>query len=437
MHKLTKGANAPLDCDQIYATLSWPEANGTLDVSIYLLTAGRRVRSDDDMVFFNQPADPSGAVTIEQTLPGKVVVRFNLLEVPHQIDHIDLCVTVEERGLRMAEFAGASVTVTGNGIDGISFEPDLIGASEVALRMVELYRRNGGWRIRAGGQGFNDGLAALARSYGIVVDDGDAGEPVTPSEGQANPVDATVPPVDDPAASRPEHDHDRIDEPVPLPSILSIIPEPADAAETEATEMDAKLVPGDALLLTIDHPIHEWPIGDWGADDKLTVELRWQSRLNGPIGRLQHLQLELGCYFVLDSGERAILQSWDTMGRLDRAPFIRLEEAKMVANKGHQLLTIKATKIASFRHLLLYAFIPAGSPNWASASAVMVGHLGYVRPVSVSLENGQDGDAIVAMMAVDIEEQAIKVTRHDEFAPRHPDLDAKFGWGQKWRIRNS
>jgi uncharacterized protein YkwD len=45
----------------------------------------------------------------------------------------------------------------------------------VAL-LVEVYRRAGAWRVRAVGQGYADGLAGLARDFGVDVAD----EPVPP-----------------------------------------------------------------------------------------------------------------------------------------------------------------------------------------------------------------------------------------------------------------
>ena len=38
---------------------------------------------------------------------------------------------------------------------------------ESAVVFGELYRHNGGWKFRAVGQGYNGGLAALCKSYGI------------------------------------------------------------------------------------------------------------------------------------------------------------------------------------------------------------------------------------------------------------------------------
>jgi len=40
---------------------------------------------------------------------------------------------------------------------------------ETALVCLEIYRRDGNWRLRAIGQGYADGLAGLARNFGVDV----------------------------------------------------------------------------------------------------------------------------------------------------------------------------------------------------------------------------------------------------------------------------
>lgn len=48
--------------------------------------------------------------------------------------------------------------------------------TERAVVVVELYRRAGGWRLRAVGQGYDGGLAAVAADHGIAM-----GAPAAPA----------------------------------------------------------------------------------------------------------------------------------------------------------------------------------------------------------------------------------------------------------------
>ncbi len=42
-------------------------------------------------------------------------------------------------------------------------------SNNTAMIFAELYRYNSEWKFRAVGQGFEGGLAAMARSYGLTV----------------------------------------------------------------------------------------------------------------------------------------------------------------------------------------------------------------------------------------------------------------------------
>lgn len=433
MQILTMGANAPLHCDDVAVTLRWPTASGVLDASIYMLGANGRVRGDHDMVFYNQPSDPDRAVHISSIAIDSTEVRIDLTRVSNLIDRIVICVTVEHPDQTMAKFVGTSVDIDGGGKERFVFEPVLLQAKEVAMRMVEFYRRDGRWRIRAIGQGFNAGLGALARSFGVDI----GGEEHSPN--------TTSPSVDSPqgpkAASQPEPqliDHLPVAEPAigdvgkvhenNSPSVMPDLP---------GAQPLTPILPEGNHHLSITRPEHAWPLPDSDFCAGLTVELIWQSRLGGAHGRARYLELELGCFYEAVDGTRGILQCWDARGHIDRAPFIRLEDAKMVDGVGHQTLAIADQHRAKIKHLQLYAFIPNGSANWAMASVAMTTTLGDYTPVSMTIENGKDGQAIVAMMTIDQSQQSIVATHQARFAPRHPDLDILFGWGMTWKTRPS
>jgi stress response protein SCP2 len=177
MTGLPKGGNVALHADAVRARLSWTPAPGApdVDVSALLLGADGRVRSDDDFVFYNQPRDPSGAVVhAGRTTEGGTStdsIEVDLRGVPAAVERVviaasadggvfgdvpDLRLTVSDRG------TGAELTVFS----------DMGAGIETAFAVGELYRRGGGWKFRAVGQGWASGLAGLATDYGISVQDG-------------------------------------------------------------------------------------------------------------------------------------------------------------------------------------------------------------------------------------------------------------------------
>lgn len=433
MQFLTMGANAPLDDDQVTVTLRWPVASGILDASIYMLGSDGRVRGDHDMIFYNQRSDADHAVHIASIGPDTTEMRIDFTRVPDAIDRIVICATVDQPGRTMAGFVGTVIDAESIGIDGIRFEPDLSQASEVAMRLVEVYRRSGRWRIRAIGQGFDSGLDALARSFGVDISDGedvsgDAAPQVdslrTP---QAAEQSAPEPPVDSPAADHRPRDSDRVYD-NDLPSIGS---------ETVGDLPLPPILLDDSTLVSADRPEHVWPQLDNDIRTGLIIEMLWQSRIGGVHGRARYLELELGCFYEMVDGTRGLLQIWDGRGHIDRAPFIRLEGSKMADGKGCQKLAIAGGHRAKIKRLQLYAFIPDGAANWAMASVAMTATLGDHPPVSMAIDKGQDGHAIVAMMTIDQTQQSVVATYQAQFAWRHPELDALLGWGMSWKTRPS
>ena len=143
MAGLPKGANLAVTAGAVRAELSWSAAPGTPDVdaSALLLAANGKVRSDDDFVFYNQPRDRSGAVT--------------------------------HRGKATAAGSATGAEIAGFG--------DMGATTETAFAAGELYRRDGGWKFRAVGQGWASGLAGLATDYGISVQDEATPAPPAPS----------------------------------------------------------------------------------------------------------------------------------------------------------------------------------------------------------------------------------------------------------------
>ncbi|MEW2176391.1 TerD family protein [Streptomyces sp. NPDC005406] len=194
MTAMTPGSNIPLSAPRVAVDVAAPVR---LDVSGLLLTADGKVRSDDDFIFYNQPAGPG--VTYRSgggTAPDAIVV--DTAAVPPGIEKIVVTASPDGAG---QTFQGIEPTATvRNADDGsalATFTPPQLGA-ETALVVIEVYRRGGAWKARAVGQGYADGLAGIATDFGVSVEE----EPpapvaVAPPAPVAAPVDPRIaaPPV--------------------------------------------------------------------------------------------------------------------------------------------------------------------------------------------------------------------------------------------------
>ncbi|WP_031072568.1 TerD family protein [Streptomyces sp. NRRL S-118] len=197
MTAMTPGSNIPLTATRVAVDVSAPVR---LDVSGLLLTADGKVRSDDDFIFYNQPAGPG--VTYRSgggTAPDAITV--DTAAVPPGIERIVVTASPDAAG---QTFQGVEPTATvRNADDGTvlaTFTPPRLG-TETALIVVEVYRRGGAWKARAVGQGYADGLAGIATDFGVSVDEEPAAAPApAPTPVAPAPVAAPPAPAAPPAA---------------------------------------------------------------------------------------------------------------------------------------------------------------------------------------------------------------------------------------------
>jgi len=174
---LTRGANAPVPDGTIRIAARWRSGPGAPqpDLTGLLVADNGKVRDDGDMVFYNNPRHTSGAVTLDA---GTGTLTVTLPTVPPDVTKVLLAVSVHAGG-----FTGVSDLHLL--VEDAQAQPLLRfdvaeTAGLTALVLGELYRRGAAWKFRAVGQGWSDGLAGLARTYGINVDDEDDDPPAAP-----------------------------------------------------------------------------------------------------------------------------------------------------------------------------------------------------------------------------------------------------------------
>ncbi|OHV61338.1 TerD family protein [Pseudofrankia sp. BMG5.36] len=179
---LVAGQNTPIAVGVWTVVVSWRDPAGKFDVdaSALLLADTGKIRSDADFVFYNQRVTPDRTVIHhgEQTIGlGDEVheqITIDLAALPASVTRVVIAASIDQGdfssvdGLRLRadRCAGSSESLDIAG--PVSFPLHRLGV-ERAILLAEVYRRNGGWRIRAIGQGYADGLAGIARDFGVHV----------------------------------------------------------------------------------------------------------------------------------------------------------------------------------------------------------------------------------------------------------------------------
>ncbi|AZQ34432.1 TerD family protein [Streptomyces cyaneochromogenes] len=206
-HAMLKGSNVPLEATTVRAVLRWTPGQGVPDVdaSALLLGPEGRVRSDEDFVFYNQPRHPSGKVwrlgkkRLAEGLTD--TIQTDLAGVESGVGQILLVASADGvafdrvRDLRILLY---DATVTdGDPLAYFDIKPET--GQETALICGELYRRGEGWKFRALGEGYSNGLKGLATDFGISVDESDTLDGPAPAPEVSQPLPpeqptTTVPP---------------------------------------------------------------------------------------------------------------------------------------------------------------------------------------------------------------------------------------------------
>ncbi|WP_111767838.1 TerD family protein [Nakamurella deserti] len=188
---LRKGQNRPLTdgtgepCSRVQVILRWsdPDSTADVDISALLLGPDGKVRSDEDLVFYNSPVGADGAVRLvgktESEDGSEDRVAIDVEALPASIHQVAIAASLQhDDGLGFGSLGGLSLTVLNHAGEEL-FGYDITDAStETAFVFGELYLRADQWKFRAVGQGWEAGLAGLATDYGISVDASDAGAEV-------------------------------------------------------------------------------------------------------------------------------------------------------------------------------------------------------------------------------------------------------------------
>lgn len=153
MTDLLPGANAPVPSQILSVTIRHGAGPGAeVDMSAFLVGPAGQVRSDADMCFYGQPSVAAGAVALESAQDGETRFAVRLGQIPSGVEKIVFTATVHENKAPFGKIADIALDV-----GGVRGRIPCAGMTETALILAEIYQRNGAWKVRVIGQGFNGG----------------------------------------------------------------------------------------------------------------------------------------------------------------------------------------------------------------------------------------------------------------------------------------
>ena len=187
---LAKGGNVSLSKEApgltaVAVGLGWDVrttmgADFDLDASALLVGSNGKVLSDSHFVFYNNLTSPDGSVQhTGDNLTGEgegddETINVELSTVPAEVEKIVFPVSIYDapaRGQSFGQVRNAYIRVVNRSNDSEIARYDLTeeASAETAMVFGELYRYGGEWKFRAVGQGYANGLAGIARDFGVNV----------------------------------------------------------------------------------------------------------------------------------------------------------------------------------------------------------------------------------------------------------------------------
>ncbi|MDH6572304.1 tellurite resistance protein TerA [Streptomyces sp. SAI-208] len=396
---MSKGANAPVPTTALRVELGWRTGPGVPDADASaLLLVGGKVRSDADFVFYNQPQHASGAVRHEgkRTDAGRVTdtLLVDLARVEPSVETVVLAASAD--GGTFARIPDLYIEVRDAARGTVAARFDSAGATvETAFVLGEFYRRQGAWKFRAVGQGYDSGLEGLATDFGITVDEPQQAAPVAP------------PPT--PAA-----------QPVRLSKVTL-----------------TKSAPSVSLAK------------QGGTSGAMRVNLNWQvrkqfsgwgSKRGRAVAMHADLDLDLCALYELTDGRKGVVQALgNAYGALHQPPYIHLDgDDRTGAVASGENLTVNLDHKRDFRRILVFVTIYEGARSFADLHATVTLQPQHGAPIDFSLDECTVPSTVCALALITSTGDDLVVQREARYlvpergvSPQRT-VDQVYGWGMNW-----
>ncbi|MDI3418194.1 TerD family protein [Streptomyces luteolus] len=418
---MPKGSNVPVPASAVRVEIGWQSGSGVpdADASALLLVSGR-VRSDSDFVFYNQDQHASGAVRYDGKRPsgGQVTdaLVVDLARVEPDVETVVLAASAD--GGTFGQIPGLHIRLldAANGTELARYDSG-DASVETAFVLGELYRRQGAWKFRAVGQGYDSGLAGLATDFGIAVD-----EPQDTSPAPASAVPAAPAATPAPAAAPP-----------PPPSAPAA---PISLSKVTLTKESP------AISLT----------KQGGTSGAMRVNLNWQVRkpqgkglmakLNQAMAAAQSggLDLDLGALYELTDGRKGVVQAvGNTFGASHEPPYIHLDaDDRTGARTSGENLTINLDHSNEFKRILIFVTIYEGARSFADLNATVTLSPQHGAPIDFHLDECTVPSTVCALALLTQEGGELVVRREAAYlvpergVSMQRTLDYAYGWGMNW-----
>ncbi|GKW25079.1 tellurium resistance protein TerA [Pectobacterium carotovorum subsp. carotovorum] len=378
---LTPGGNAPVPNKALQVRVL---SGAAVDASAFRLFATGKVQGDADMVFYGQPRNDDGSISLMHE-GHNTLFTIDVTRLKPEVQKVAFTVACDG-SQTIANLQRLNIQVEADNEVLVNGNVELAGRQEAALILGELYRRNNDWKFRFIAQGFNGGLQPLAEHFGVEV-----AAPAAHAE--------PTPPPAPPATSR-----------INLSKVSLTKEKPAISLEKR---------------------------DNFG---EIRINLNWHreakaSGLRGMFGGSNGVDLDLGAFIEMQDGYKTVVQALgNRFGDYQNEPYVLLKGDDRTGDVSEgEWLHINGREWKNLRQVLIYAFIYEGVASWDKTDGVVTLHIPDQPPIETRMTEGQNSRNMCAVARLVNEGGSIKVERINQFFNGHSDMDNALGWGFSWK----
>lgn len=180
---LQKGQRISVGLSNVTLGLGWDPNQGTghdfdLDASAFCLGENGKIPQDEYFVFYNNKFSPDGAVegADDDTTGGASdgdddeQVKVDMNKVDPKITEIIFVVTIHDASARNQNFGQVRnsyirIVDNSNNSEIAKYELEEDFSIETSVEFGRLYRKDGGWKFQAMGDGYKEGLDYFVGKY--------------------------------------------------------------------------------------------------------------------------------------------------------------------------------------------------------------------------------------------------------------------------------
>ncbi|MGY8869179.1 MAG: TerD family protein [Pseudomonadales bacterium] len=335
----------------------------------------------------------SGSVSLLDSIEGVSIrddrLLLNLPDIPEGIEKLTVYIaTNNSRAIDPSVGMSASLSdlVDSKEYANIDISYQLTGQSAVSL--IEVYRRNGTWKIRCILQGYKEGLSKLLESFGFTRDS--------------------------------------------YASAVASISSPTIAAASAATAEQA----------VTQEPLNQPHVNQNSGDASIT--LVWKSGQGSLRSAARYFMgenfkpvsdLRIGCFYELENGQRGIVYSFDESleGSFDGVPYIKASRAQ---NKHFEQLLINERFRHKLNRYLVFVSMMDAHDSWEALSVSVDFQLPGLAAKTLSPTTHMS-KPIYAVAMINFNDEETKATPLNEYFQDIAEMDRAFAWGLPWGCENN